>query len=94
MLRLATFRSSRSVAFRAMSSGPTTATPPPDASRGATADLCDVFLPEPVDKVTQSKVQIVEPIFRYSRALAAVSRSGTLSPLTACGRATSWRRAS
>lgn len=47
-----------------MSSGPTTATPPPDASRGATADLCDVFLPEPVDQVSQSKVQIVEPIFR------------------------------
>ena len=39
--------------------------PPPDASRGATADLCDVHLPDPVDIVSQRKVQIVDPIFRY-----------------------------
>lgn len=39
--------------------------PPPDASRGATADLCDVHLPDPVDIVGQRKVQIVDPIFRY-----------------------------
>ncbi len=46
------------------SAGPKTATPPPDTSRGATADLCDVFVPEPVDKVTQRKVQIADPIFK------------------------------
>jgi hypothetical protein len=38
--------------------------PPPDASRGATADLCDVFVPEAVDVVSQRKVQIADPIFR------------------------------
>lgn len=47
-----------------MSSGPTTATPPPDTARGATADLCDVFVPEAVDVVATRKVQIVEPVFR------------------------------
>ena len=46
------------------STAPKTATPPPDTSRGATADLCDVFVPEPVDKVSERKVSIVEPIFR------------------------------
>ncbi|GAB4822526.1 hypothetical protein N2152v2_009572 [Parachlorella kessleri] len=46
------------------SSAPKTATPPPDTSRGATADLCDVFVPEPVDKVSERQVSIVEPIFR------------------------------
>lgn len=46
------------------STGPTTATPPPDTSRGATADLCDVFHPEPVDVVSKKKLQIVEPIFK------------------------------
>eukprot|EP00894_Picocystis_sp_ML_P004858 jgi/Pico_ML_1/55375/g1069.t1 len=39
-------------------------TPPPDATRGGTADLCDVHVPEPVDVVTQGKVQIAQPIFR------------------------------
>ena len=48
---------------RAMS-GPKTATPPPDAARGATADLCDVFLPDPVDVTSQRKVQIMDPIFQ------------------------------
>eukprot|EP00884_Botryococcus_braunii_P004245 jgi/Botrbrau1/13821/Bobra.0056s0063.1 len=49
----------------AYSSGPSSNMyPPPDASRGATADLCDVFVPDPVDIITQRKVQIVEPIFR------------------------------
>jgi hypothetical protein len=46
----------------------TTATnpnPPPNAARGATADLCDVFVPEPVDKITDRAVQIAEPIFRF-----------------------------
>lgn len=45
------------------SAGPKTATPPPNASRGATADLCDVFMPEPVDVVSKCTVQIAEPIF-------------------------------
>lgn len=49
----------------AASGGPTTATPPPDAARGATADLCDVFITDPVDAVRESDVAIVEPIFRY-----------------------------
>ena len=40
-------------------------TPPADASRGATADLCDVFLPDPVDVITESKVSIVAPLFRF-----------------------------
>lgn len=47
-----------------MSSGPTTQTPPPDTSRGATADLCDVYITDSVDVVSQRKVQILEPIFR------------------------------
>ena len=54
---------------RQMSSGPTTATPPADASRGATADLCDVFLPDPVDVITESKVSIVAPLFRCRDSL-------------------------
>lgn len=54
-----------SILIRGMSSeGPKTATPPPDTARGATADLCDVFVPEHVDIVSQRKVQICEPIFR------------------------------
>jgi hypothetical protein len=47
--------------FAAFSTGPKTATPPPDTARGATADLCDVHVPEPVDQLTQRKVGIVEP---------------------------------
>jgi regulator of ribonuclease activity A len=45
---------------------PTTATPPADATRGATADLCDVFVPTPLDTVAACKfgVQIAAPIFR------------------------------
>ncbi len=50
----------------AADAGPTTATPPPDAARGATADLCDVFIKDPVDTVRQHPVSIVEPIFRCS----------------------------
>jgi hypothetical protein len=53
---------------RAMSAaaggGPTTATPPANTARGATADLADVFIPEPVDEVAQRKVNIMEPIFQ------------------------------
>ena len=52
--------------MRAMASGasPATATPPPDLSRAGTADLCDVHVPEPVDKVMHARVAIMEPIFR------------------------------
>lgn len=39
--------------------------PPPDAARGATADLCDVHYPDPVDVVVAApKVQIAQPVFR------------------------------
>ena len=38
--------------------------PPANAARGATADLCDVFVPDPVDQITQPTVQIAQPIFR------------------------------
>ena len=47
-----------------MSSGPKTATPPPNAARGATADLCDIYVTGPVDIVSHRDVQIMEPIFR------------------------------
>ena len=47
-----------------MSSGPKTATPPPNAARGATADLCDIYVTDPVDIVSQRGVQIMEPIFK------------------------------
>ena len=49
---------------RMAATGPKTATPPADAARGATADLCDVFIKEPVDLVRQHPVSIVQPIFR------------------------------
>lgn len=48
----------------AAAAGPTTATPPANTARGATADLADVFIPEPVDEVAQRKVNIMEPIFQ------------------------------
>lgn len=58
-------RNSSRVALRYFSDGmPTTQTPPPNTSRGATADLCDIYVTEPVDKVTQGDVQIAEPIFK------------------------------
>ncbi|DBB13737.1 TPA: hypothetical protein ACH3X3_000745 [Trebouxia sp. C0006] len=41
-----------------------TETPPPDAARGATADLCDTFITDPVDVVNQRNVQIMDPVFR------------------------------
>ena len=50
---------------RMAATGPKTATPPADAARGATADLCDVFIKEPVDLVRQHPVAIVQPIFRW-----------------------------
>ena len=43
---------------------PKTAVPPPDMSRGATADLCDVHYPDSVDVVVEPKVQIMQPLFR------------------------------
>ena len=49
-----------------MSSGPKTATPPPNAARGATADLCDIYVTDPVDIVSHRDVQIMDPIFRYT----------------------------
>ena len=39
-------------------------TPPPDTARGATADLCDVHVTDPVDVVTEGDVQICEAV-RY-----------------------------
>ena len=45
--------------------GDPTWTPPPDASRGATADLCDVHHPESVDVTSHRKIQIMEPVFRW-----------------------------
>lgn len=54
-------------AARMAATGPKTATPPADAARGATADLCDVFIKEPVDLVRQHPVSIVQPIFRWAR---------------------------
>jgi hypothetical protein len=49
--------------------------PPPDAARGATADLCDVFLPDPVDVVGVPKVAIVAPIFKCARQRQVPERS-------------------
>lgn len=69
---------SMSAAAAAGSGGPTTATPPANTARGATADLADVFIPEPVDEVSQRKVNIMEPIFQCvgpgSAAAAVQSR--------------------
>lgn len=55
-----------SSALRMMATAPTTNQfPPPDAARGATADLCDVHYPDPVDVVVGApKVQIAAPVFR------------------------------
>jgi hypothetical protein len=45
--------------------GTTNPNPPPDAARGATADLCDVFHKDPVDVLpAQPTVQIAAPVFR------------------------------
>lgn len=53
----------------AAASTPKTAVPPPDMSRGATADLCDVHYPDPVDVVVEPKVQIMQPLFRCSTSI-------------------------
>ena len=52
--------------LRTMATAPTTNQfPPPDAARGATADLCDVHYPDSVDVVVGApKVQIAAPVFR------------------------------
>lgn len=50
--------------LRMASTGPMTATPPPDTARGATADLCDVHVLESVDVIAEQKVAICQPIFR------------------------------
>lgn len=58
---------SSTAAATAAAVGKTNPNPPPDASRGATADLCDVHYTEPVDVLPdprKQKVQIAEPIFR------------------------------
>jgi hypothetical protein len=50
----------------AAAAGPSNPFPPPDAARGATADLTDVFCPDPVDTVTAGSVQIMEAgLFRW-----------------------------
>ena len=57
---------SGSLAVRALLGSParmSSQTPPPDAARGATADLCDTFIRDPVDIVNQG-VQIMNPVFR------------------------------
>lgn len=55
------YSSSSRVVFSDM---PTTTTPPPNAARGATADLCDIYVTDPVDKITSGGVQIAQPIFK------------------------------
>lgn len=62
--------------------GPTTATPPADTARGATADLADVFIPEPVDQVTMRKVNIVDPIFRCVLRCVRGSAAGLVAMST------------
>jgi hypothetical protein len=66
---------------RCLSSGPTTATPPPDAARGATADLCDMFITDPVDTITEREVQIMEPVFRYASHKQSSSNAQLAPPL-------------
>ena len=44
--------------------------PPPDTDRGGTADLCDVFLPDPVDKICERAVQVVDNVFRCPKSQA------------------------
>lgn len=58
---------SQSFALRALSNSlaqMSSQTPPPDAARGATADLCDTFITNPVDIVNSGNVQIMQPVFR------------------------------
>ena len=38
--------------------------PPPDLSRGGTADLCDVYHPEQVDVMHDPPLKIAHPIFK------------------------------
>jgi RraA family protein len=59
---------------------PKTATPPADASRGATADLLDIFHPQSVDDASAPRtVQIAEPIFRdFGGRLRFSGRASTI----------------
>lgn len=59
---------------------PKTATPPADASRGATADLLDVFHPQSVDDASSARtVQIAEPVFRdFGGRLRFSGRAATI----------------
>ena len=67
LLAVRSVSASKSFTFRALvnsSAQMSSQTPPPDAARGATADLCDTFIGHPVDIVNQGHVQIMNPIFR------------------------------
>lgn len=63
-----------------MSAAPKTSVPPPDMARGATADLCDVHYPDPVDVVVEPKVQIMAPGFKC--VLCAHGDEASLLPTT------------
>ena len=57
----------RSTSTAVAAAGRTDPTPPPDAARGATADLCDAHCAEPVDVLPDprtQKVQSAEPVCR------------------------------
>jgi hypothetical protein len=74
MLRRASSAASRLCVRTMMSAAPKTATPPADLARGATADLCDVFITAPVDQITDNAtVTIAAPIFRCAAAAARQS---------------------
>ena len=60
--------------------------PPPDAARGATADLCDVHLPDPVDVTLQRKVQIMDPIFRCLPGPGSLTSRRCGAHCSVCGR--------
>jgi len=54
--------------------------PPADTSRGATADLCDIFHPQSVDDASAPRpVQIAEPLFRdFGGRLRFSGRAATI----------------
>lgn len=62
MLRVVRLRCPAVRGVRAMATNPY---PPPPPGRGATADLCDIHIKEPVDTIVEgSGVQIMQSIFR------------------------------
>ncbi|KAL6784251.1 RRAA1 [Auxenochlorella protothecoides x Auxenochlorella symbiontica] len=62
MLRVVRLRCPAFTGVRAMATNPY---PPPPPGRGATADLCDIHIKEPVDTIVEgSGVQIMQSIFR------------------------------